>query len=147
MNASAFESFINKFNSGIDNKFTASEAVGKIKLSQAEMNFYAAMMNASCAEIDDIEVRNVSEIKHKEFACVGAGIGGGFQNTNELHVMKYKQAMATKDKDEWDAAVAEEHRKMKNYNVWTPIKLRDVPPESKILTSTWAMKKKANGTY
>ena len=35
-----------------------------------------------------------------EVACVGAGIGGGFVNTNELHVMKYQQAMETEDKEQ-----------------------------------------------
>ena len=29
-----------------------------------------------------------------ELACVGAGLGSGFDNTNELHVMKYHEAMA-----------------------------------------------------
>ena len=29
-----------------------------------------------------------------EMACVGAGLGGGFINTQELHVMKFEEAMA-----------------------------------------------------
>lgn len=33
-----------------------------------------------------------------EFGLVGAGLGGGFINTNKLHVMKYNEAMTTKDK-------------------------------------------------
>jgi hypothetical protein len=28
-----------------------------------------------------------------EIACVGAGLGGGFENTTELHVIKYDEAM------------------------------------------------------
>jgi hypothetical protein len=39
-------------------------------------------------------------------------VGGGFENTKELHVMKYKQAMKSKDKDMWDEAVFEEHKRM-----------------------------------
>jgi hypothetical protein len=46
-------------------------------------------------------------------ACVGAGIGGGFVNTNELHVMKYQQAMETEDKEQWTLAVKEEHARRK----------------------------------
>jgi hypothetical protein len=38
-------------------------------------------------------------------ACVVAGLGGGFENTNELHVTKYKDARNSKDKDNWDEAV------------------------------------------
>jgi hypothetical protein len=30
-----------------------------------------------------------------ELNLIGAGIGGGFVNTKELHVMKYKEAMTT----------------------------------------------------
>ena len=36
-----------------------------------------------------------------EVAMVGAGVGGGFNNTQELHVMKYKEAMKTPEKGEW----------------------------------------------
>ena len=31
--------------------------------------------------------------------------------------------------------------------MWTPRILKDVPSGAKVITSTWAMKKKANGTY
>ena len=31
--------------------------------------------------------------------------------------------------------------------MWTPRILKDVPAGAKVITSTWAMKKKANGTY
>jgi len=37
-----------------------------------------------------------------EFAFVGAGIGGGFDDTNELHVMKFDEAMNTPDKPKWE---------------------------------------------
>jgi hypothetical protein len=82
-----------------------------------------------------------------EFAFVGAGLGGGFTNTSELHVMKYKEAMASSDRDKWQKAVDEEHERMLKHNVWKPVLRKDVPEGAKILTSTWAMKKKANGTY
>ena len=36
---------------------------------------------------------------------------------------------------------------MKKYSVWTPVKLQDLPEGTKVLISTWAMKKKANGTH
>jgi len=46
-----------------------------------------------------------------EFAClgddffVGAGLGGRFANTVELHVMKFDEAMATDKKEQWEKAV------------------------------------------
>jgi hypothetical protein len=55
--------------------------------------------------------------KFHELACVGAGIGGGFISTNELHVMNYQEAMKTPDKAYWRAAVDEEHQRMIKHNV------------------------------
>ena len=87
------------------------------------------------------------ELKKIEVACVGAGIGGGFNNTAELKPMKYRQAMATSDKEKWNEAVELEHESIKRNRVWIPVKLKNIPKHAKILTSTWAMKKKANGTF
>jgi hypothetical protein len=47
-----------------------------------------------------------------EIACVGAGLGGGFEHTTELHVMKYDAAMKTADANSWKMAVEEEHNRM-----------------------------------
>jgi hypothetical protein len=77
-----------------------------------------------------------------EFAFVGARLGGGFMNTSELHVMKYKEAMASNDHDKWQKAVDEGHERMLKHNVWKPVLRKDVPEGAKILTSTWAMKKR-----
>jgi hypothetical protein len=78
---------------------------------------------------------------------VGAGLGGGFANTKELRVMKYKQAMATEDAKQWEQLVDEEHDQMVKHRVWQAILIKDIPQAVKIMTSTWAMKKKANGTF
>jgi hypothetical protein len=78
---------------------------------------------------------------------VGAGVGGGFINTNELHVLNFNQAMKTNDRDKWMHAIEEEHKKMVDYNVWEVVQPGDVPTDAKILTSTWAMKKKASGKF
>ena len=79
-----------------------------------------------------------------ELAGVGAGLGGGFVNTNKLKVMKFDEAMRT-DKEGWTKAVKEEHDRMVENKVWQPVKVKDVPKGAKILTSTWACKQKANG--
>ena len=59
-----------------------------VGLTNAENNYYTALEEAK-----ELEFRT------GKFACVGAGLGGGFVNTRELHVMKFNEAMASKDKD------------------------------------------------
>ena len=46
---------------------------------------------------------------HHEVLAVGAGIGGGFVDTSELKPMKNKEAMLTKDKEQWIKAVDDEY--------------------------------------
>ena len=50
--------------------------------------------------------------KMNEMALVGASTGSGFVDMNELHVMKFKEAMAGKDAKKWQEAVEEEHECM-----------------------------------
>jgi 5'-3' exoribonuclease 2 len=61
--------------------------------------------------------------------------------------MKYNEAMATKDKPEWLKAVKEEFDRMQDHQVFQLVKRAEVPPGAKVLTSTWAMKKKSNGKF
>ena len=62
----------------------------------------------------------------QEIAGVGVGLGGGFYNTNELHVMKFKEAMK-KDPKSWTKAVDEEHNRMVKNKAWRPMKLISIP--------------------
>jgi hypothetical protein len=89
----------------------------------------------------------LDEIGCFSMGLVGAGVGGGFQDTHELHVMKYEQAMKSKDKNAWEIAVKEEHDRMKKYKVFKAVSKDKLPKQAKILTSTWAMKKKSSGVY
>jgi hypothetical protein len=79
-----------------------------------------------------------------EIACVGAGIGGGFTTTTELHVMKYDAAMESPDAAQWKKAVEEEHDRMVNNKVWIPVPKSEVPQKAKVLTSTvhWLRRRK-----
>ena len=102
-------------------------------LTNAEMAFYAAI--------------GAAEIRcDREFACVGLGRGDGFVDTTELHTMKYKQAMATSEAEEWQKSVEDEHERMVKNQVFEVHPIEEVPDGAKILTSTWSMKKKPNGT-
>ena len=101
----------------------------------------------NCAELTFAEKNYYSILEDEEIACVGAGVGGGFSNTSELKVMKYKEAMKTKGRDKWANAVEEEHRRMLKNKVWKQVRREEVLKDATIITSTWAMKKKSNGKY
>ena len=96
-------------------------------------NYYQSLQ-----ELDNDEI---------EYLGVGAGIGGGFEHTEELKPMKYKEAMATKDKVQWQKAVDEEHKRMVKHKVWEAVLRKDLPQAEKIISTTWAMKKKSSGTF
>ena len=116
----------------------------QIELTPAEENYYRAMTEIGAVAYDG----DNPEIYDLELAAVGAGLGGGFGNTQELHVMKYDQVMETEDKPKWDNAVKEEYVRMQHrHKVFKPVHRKEVPKDKKILTSTWAMKKKSSGAY
>ena len=108
-----------------------------IELSPAENAYYAEMQ----------ELNAYASVGGTEYAMVGAAAGGGFIDTHELHVMKYDQAMATNEKEEWKKSVKDEHDRFEKGKVFKAVPKGEVPEDAKILTSTWAMKKKSNGTY
>ena len=93
----------------------------------------------SLAELDN------EEISAFELILVGAGLGGGFENTTELKAMNFKEVMKGKNKNEWIKEVGNEKDRFDRFNALTSVKRRDLPKGAKIMTSTWAMKQKANG--
>ena len=80
-----------------------------------------------------------------ELSLIGA-TGAGFNHTSELHVMNYKQEMASADAAEWQVEVDKEHERMVKNDVWEIVPKSKVPPKTKILKSAWAMKPTAGGT-
>ena len=60
------------------NPFTDADLAG----TAAELHYFGAL-----AELDN------EEISAFELILVGDGLGGGFENTTELKVMNYKEAM------------------------------------------------------
>jgi len=103
-------------------------------LTNAEVAFYAAVGAMECH-------------KNMEISCVGLGRLEGFLDTNELHTMKYDEAMATEEAEAWHDAVDDEHERMIKSKVFEARPKSEVPKGSKILLSTWSMKKKPNGTH
>jgi hypothetical protein len=78
-----------------------------------------------------------------EFGLVGMGIGGGFSNTEELHVPTYEQAMKSSKHREWKPVA--QHDRMVQHGVFIPVPISDIPADAKRI-STWAMRQKADGT-
>ncbi len=89
-----------------------------------------------------------TKVYYKPFdsSLVGAASSGGFENTAELIPMKYDEAMQTKDKKGWEQSVKDEWERFKKYDVFRAVKRTDVPDNAKFVSTTWAMKKKSNGT-
>ena len=101
--------------------------MGETALTGAEQNYYFALSEY---------------LDWGEYGCVGDGIGSGIQNTNELKVIGYDEAMEQDNKKEWEKSINKEHDRMIKNQVWTVVKKKDVLKNADIIDSTWAMKKK-----
>jgi hypothetical protein len=78
-----------------------------------------------------------------DISLVGAS-EGLVADTNKLRVMKYEEAMMV-DPIGWKSAFDDEYARMKANGVFKPIHRKDVPKGRKVISTTWAMKQKANG--
>ena len=90
---------------------------------------------------------NMQTLFSTEIGAVGASLGGGFENTAELKPMKYDQAMAGPDKHHWEKAVVEEFERFQKHQAVEAVPRGKVPMNTRIMDSTWACKKKSNGTF
>ena len=82
-------------------------------------------------------------MKNTEFAGVGAGLGIGFDHTSKLKVMRFKEAMSEPDSDKWKEEIKNEYKQMVTNKVWELLNKKHLPEGAKVVTSTWACKKKA----
>jgi hypothetical protein len=117
----------------------------RIQTKSGRAVFSRKLYEAKGISIDDMPMGVFDTTLYYEIMTIGAGIGGGFIHTSELIPMKYDEAMRT-DKAGWEKAVHEEYLRMIEHGVFKPIKKKDVPHGTKVLSSTWAMKQKASGT-
>ncbi len=95
---------------------------------------------------DKVKVLQIHNNSVSEYINVGAGVGGGFANTNELCMMKYHETINGPDGKKWKAEVKREHERMVKSGVFEKVKLGKLPSDVKVIDTTWAMKKKINGT-
>lgn len=115
-----------------------------VVLTNAEETFYSQLQElqelslySSCEKYGATTRENDSV----EIELVGAAEGDVFSNTEELRPIKYNEAMTTSDIAKWEEAVEEEQQKFAKYKVWETVPRNNVKANSKVLTSTWAMKK------
>jgi hypothetical protein len=95
---------------------------------------------------DEITLTLVHHKMYFEVANVGAGVGNGFINTQELQVMMYNEAINGPDGERWEAEFENEYQQMVKCKVFKPVLKSNLPPGTKIIDSVWAMKIKSNGT-
>ena len=95
-----------------------------------------------CGYLQMIREVNEIEFEKKEFCAVGAGIVGGFTHTTELKVLKFDEAVNGPDKKNWYKAIEEEYERFVRNDYFEEVPMNEVKPGTKIITSTWAMKKK-----
>jgi hypothetical protein len=97
-------------------------------------------------DLSEIALLAMHSIQYTEIANVGAGMGGGFENTKKLRVMNYKEAISGPDGECWKAEVEKEYQQMLPNKVFEVVLQKDLPPGTKLIASVWAMKMKSNGT-
>jgi hypothetical protein len=100
------------------------------------------------AELDHVEVANTyMALQSMVMALIGAGVGGGISHTSQLKVLNYKKAMRSPDVDEWRKEIKNEKARFDKSNALTAVPRSSLPKGAKVLTTTWAMKQKLNGTH
>jgi len=78
---------------------TASEVDVATETEAVKDARYYDMFNV--VDLDEILLLAMHHMQTSEFANVGAGVGGGFENTKELKVMNYKEAINGPDGKRW----------------------------------------------
>ena len=99
------------------------------------------------AELDHKELAGLyMSLQSMELALIGAGTGGGINHTSELKVLNYKKAMQIPNAGDWLKEIDNKKSRFNKYNSLMPIKRESLPKGAKVLSTTWVMKFKANGT-
>ena len=94
---------------------------------------------------DEIATIAVNCNLYCELANVGAGVGGGFENTQKLCVMTCQEAINGPDGNCWKEEVDNEFNRVVKNIVFKVVLKKDLSPGTKVIDSTWAIKKKSSG--
>jgi hypothetical protein len=85
--------------------------------------------------MSEIALLAMHYMQSTEFANIGAGVGGGFKNTNKLKVMNYKEAVNGSDGERWKAEVENEYQQMLTNKVFEVVLQKDLPSGTKLIDS------------
>ena len=80
-----------------------------------------------------------------EVESVGAGLGGGSTNTNELKVVRYREAVNGPAGESWKKEIVDEHNRMLKNKVFEAVDKESVPSGTKIIDRMWTCNLKSNG--
>ena len=96
--SSSLEQVVRRSGRTVTQTTTYNPTTDKATDISAMQNYFACL-----AELDNEELTTANKVHnlHVEVESVGAGLGGGFTNTNELKVMKYREAVNGPDGESW----------------------------------------------
>ena len=129
------------------------EPVGTITRTGRSIRKPEKLVEQYAVSIEDIGYETLlglllgHEYASREICAVGDVMLGGFENTKELKVLKFEEAMNRKDRNKWLKAVEEEYDRFKKNGCFKPVERKYIDPTCTVMTSTWVMKKKASGKY
>jgi hypothetical protein len=86
---------------------------------------YYDMFNV--VDLNEVALLAMHHMQASEFANVGAGVGGGFENTKELEVMNYKEAVNGPDGVCWQAEVENKYQRMVANTLFRVVLRKDLP--------------------
>ena len=80
----------------------------------------------------DEELSNTIEVEHLylELESVGANLGGGFTNTKELKVMKYREAINGPNGESWRENVFNDHTRMRKSEIFKSVDKENPSPDT-----------------
>jgi hypothetical protein len=94
-----------------------------------------------------VELANIYlSLRSMELALIGASGGGGMKHTSKLKVLNNKMAMQNPDDEEWRKEIQNKKARFDKYNALTAIPRSLLSKGAKVLTTTWTMNLKSNGT-
>ena len=70
------------------------DEVANATFAESEEKYYSTLKEINEFDTNEVIAMTGASIED-DIATVGSGVSGGFTNTHELHVMKYKEAMQT----------------------------------------------------